>query len=75
MKTLLLIGILAGLPIGQHGTVLEKTVEGGSAFNDYYIVNLDGQLYEIEADDLEINDPVTVYSIGQYTLWTKYGHH
>ena len=57
----------------RYGYVTEKTVEGGSEYNDYYIVNLDGDLYEIEADDLEVGDEVTCYFIGDETVATFYG--
>lgn len=56
-----------------HGYVIEKTSEGGSQYDDYYIVNIDGELYEVEADDLEVGDIVTVYFKGSETVRTLYG--
>ena len=56
----------------QCGYVVEKTIEGGSEYNDYYIVNLGGELYEVEADDLEEGDAVTCYFIGDETVLTLY---
>lgn len=56
------------------GTVLEKTVEGGSQFNDYYIVELDdGNIHEVESDDLEVGDRVTVYFLMDEPIRTLYG--
>jgi hypothetical protein len=57
----------------QSGYVVEKTIEGGAEYNDYYIVNLGGELYEVEADDLEEGDTVTCYFIGDETVLTLYG--
>ena len=68
MKTLLLaIAILFGQ---QSGYVVQKTHEGGSQENDRYIVEVsDYHRYEIEADDLEEGDSVTVWFLfGQPTL-------
>lgn len=61
--------------IGQYGTVTEQTTEGGRWENDYYIVELeDGEKHEIEADDLEIGDEVTVYFLAGEPVYTRYGH-
>lgn len=58
----------------QYGTVIEKTVEGGTEYNDYYIVELDdGNLHEVEADDLEIEDRVTVYFFKDEPIRVLYG--
>ena len=58
----------------QYGTVIEKTVEGGTQYNDYYIVELDdGNLHEVEADDLDIEDRVTVYFYESEPIKVLYG--
>lgn len=58
----------------EFGTITEKTVEGGNQYNDYYIVELDnGEIHEIEADDLEVDDRVTVYFFEDEPLRTLYG--
>jgi len=60
--------------VTEYGTVTEKTVEGGSQYNDYYIVVLDsGDIHEVEADDLEVDDRVTVYFYEGEPLKTVYG--
>lgn len=56
-----------------HGYVVEKTYEGWSEYDDYYIVRIDGELYEVEADDLNVGDVVTVYFKGSKTVRTLYG--
>ena len=71
-KILLTLLVLRGA-VPRYGYVTEKTSEGGSEYNDYYIVNLDGDLYEVEADDLEVNDEVTCYFFGEETVLTVYG--
>lgn len=45
----------------KHGYVVEQTYEGYAEENDYYIVEIDGELYEVESDDLEAGDKVTCY--------------
>ena len=45
--------------------VVEQTYEGYSEYNDYYIVNIDGELYEVEADDLNVGDKVTCYFVNE----------
>ena len=47
----------------KYGYVTEQTYEGYSEYNDYYVVNIDGDFYEVEADDLEVGDKVTCYFI------------
>ena len=49
----------------KHGYVVEQTYEGYSEYNDYYIVNIDGELYEVEADDLNVGDKVTCYFVNE----------
>ena len=57
-----------------HGYVTEQTYEGcNEDLNDYYIVNLDGELHEVEADDLRVGDEVTVYFFLDEPVWTLYG--
>ena len=68
MKSLILaLAILFGQ---QSGYVIQKTYEGGSTENDRYIIEVsDYHRYEIEADDLETGDHVTVWFLfGQPTL-------
>ena len=46
----------------RYGVVLEETYEGYAEENDYYIVEFEnGDLHEIESDDLQVGDEVTVY--------------
>lgn len=46
----------------RYGTVIEQTYEGYSEENDYYIIQFEnGDLHEIESDDLQVGDEVTVY--------------
>ena len=76
MTKLLLIGLLLGMPSKAYGTVTEKTSEGGHQYNDYYLVNISGELYETEADDLEPGDPVTIYILHTgFIISTRYGTH
>ena len=57
-----------------HGYVTEQTYEGCyTNQNDYYIVNLDGELHEVEADDLRVGDEVTVYFFLDEPVRTLYG--
>lgn len=69
----ILLMLLALLP-HQYGTVIEQTYEGYSEYNDYYIVELDdGNIHEIEADDLAVDDRVTVYFFMDEPVRTLYG--
>lgn len=54
----------------QTGYVIEKTFEGGKSENDLYIIETaDYHRYQVEADDLEKGDCVTVWFLfGQPTL-------
>lgn len=46
----------------RYGVVIEQTYEGYSEENDYYIIQFEnGDLHEIESDDLQVGDEVTVY--------------
>lgn len=46
----------------QYGKVIEKTYEGYSLENDYYLIEFtDGNIHEIESDDLQVNDTITVW--------------
>lgn len=57
----------------QYGTVIEKTFEGYSMENDYYLIEFqDGNIHEIESDDLDINDSVTVWFFGDIPIRTMY---
>lgn len=68
MRSLLLI--LAILFGQQTGHVIEKTYEGGQHENDFYIIETsDSHRYQIEADDLDQGDRITVWFLfGQPTL-------
>jgi len=58
----------------QYGTVVEQTYEGYAKSNDYYIVVLDdGNIHEIEADDLDVEDRVTVFFYEGEPVRTLYG--
>ena len=57
----------------DRGTVIEQSYEGGTQYNDYYVIEYDnGQIHEIEADDLEVGDHVITIFSGQLPLGTKY---
>lgn len=69
----ILLTLLALLP-HQYGTVIEQTYEGYTESNDYYLIELDdGNIHEIEADDLAVNDRVTVYFFMDEPVRTLYG--
>lgn len=71
-KIILTLLTLFATPV--HGYVTEQTFEGCyEDLNDYYIVNLDGELHEVEADDLRIGDEVTVYFFLDEPVWTLSG--
>ena len=59
----------------RHGTVIEKTYEGcQDDNNDYYIIEFEnGDLHEVEADDLWTGDEVTVYFYRDEPIRTMYG--
>ena len=57
----------------EHGVVIEKTYEGWAESNDYYIIAIGEDCYEVEADDLEVGDPVTVFSHDGEHFRTLYG--
>jgi len=66
--------LLTILATPVHGYVTEQTYEGCyENQNDYYIVNLDGELHEVEADDLQVGDEVTVYFFLDEPVRTLYG--
>lgn len=71
MKALLLvIAILFGQ---QTGVIIEKTYEGGRDENDLYIVEYSGGHREqIEADDLDAGDFVTVSHLFGQPASVKY---
>jgi hypothetical protein len=69
----ILLAMLALFP-HTYGTVIEQTYEGYAEWNDYYIVLLDdGNIHEIEADDLDLDDRVTVYFFMDEPVRTLYG--
>lgn len=70
----IIVSILMLFAEPRHGCVVAQTYEGYSKYNDYYLVNINGEIYEVEADDLQVNDNVTVYFIGNYTVQTLYEH-
>lgn len=70
----IIVSILMLFAEPRHGYVVAQTYEGYSKYNDYYLVNINGEIYEVEADDLEVNDNVIVYFIGNYTVQTLYEH-
>ena len=58
----------------RYGTVIEQTYEGWSEENDYYIVQFEnGDLHEIESDDLQPGDKVTVYFYEGRPIRMMYG--
>lgn len=58
----------------RYGVVIEQTYEGWSEYNDYYIIEFEnGDLHEIEADDLWPGDEVTVYFDHNEPVRTLYG--
>lgn len=69
----ILLALLSLLP-HQYGTVIEETYEGYALSNDYYIIELDdGNIHEIEGDDLDLDDRVTVYFFMDEPVRTLYG--
>lgn len=57
----------------QYGTVIEKTYEGYNLENDYYLIEFtDGNIHEIESDDLQVSDYVTVWFFGNIPVRTMY---
>lgn len=70
----IIVSILMLFAEPRHGYVVAQTYEGYSKYNDYYLVNINGEIYEVKADDLQVNDNVTVYFIGNYTVQTLYEH-
>ena len=70
-----IIAVLGLLLMGctTSGTVIEKTYEGYAYYNDYYLVELeDGNIHEIEADDLDVGDKVQVTFIGDCPIYMIY---
>lgn len=68
-----MISILLVLCTPVHAVVVGQTYEGYSLYNDVYIVSTGAETYEIEADDLEIGDEITVYFLGNEPVRTLYG--
>ncbi len=69
----LLIALLTLFTTPTHAIVVEQTYEGYTQYNDYYIIDTGTDYYEVESDDLEVGDEVTVYFIGDYPLKVLYG--
>ena len=59
----------------RYGVVIEKTYEGyDDQNNDYYIVEFtNGDLHEVESEDLIFGDKVTVYFYGDHAVRTYSG--
>lgn len=57
------------------GTVEKELFQGYAKYNDLYSIRLEtGEEIEIVADDLQLDDPVTVYFIFEYPYKTVYGY-
>ncbi len=57
------------------GTVEKELFQGYSDYNDLYSIRLEtGETVEVVADDLQVNDIVTVYFIFKYPYKTLYGY-
>lgn len=57
----------------QYGKVIEKKFEGYELENDYYLIEFqNGNVHEIESDDLCINDSVTVWFLGNVPVRAVY---
>lgn len=70
---IILMIILSLLP-HITGTVIEQTYEGYDKYNDYYLVLLDdGNVHEIEGDDFDVDDRVTVYFLADEPIRMLYG--
>lgn len=70
----ILLALLMLVTTPTHATVVEQTYEGYSQYNDYYIVEVKDEdfYYEVEADDLDVGDEITVYFIGEYPVKVVY---
>lgn len=64
----ILLALLMLVTTPTHAIVVEQTYEGYSQYNDYYIIDTGTDYYEIEADNLNVGDEVTVYFIGEYPV-------
>lgn len=57
------------------GTVKKELFQGYSDYNDLYSIRLEtGETVEVVADDLQVDDVVTVYFIFEYPYKTLYGY-
>lgn len=57
----------------KYGVVIEQTLEGYEIDNDYYLIEFtDGNIHEIESDDLQVNDSVTVWFWNNIPVRTMY---
>lgn len=71
----ILLALLMLVTSPTHATVVEQTYEGYSQYNDYYIVEVKDKdfYYEVEADDLDVGDEVTLYFFGDTLVKVVYG--
>ena len=65
--------LLAIILTVSHGTVIEQLYEGYSQHNDLYVIEVQGQEYEVCSDDLDPGDEITVYFWNKYPVWVLYG--
>lgn len=56
-----------------YGTVIEQTYEGYEAEDDVYIILVDGELFRIVGDDLQVGDSITTWMLFGQPTRTVYG--
>ena len=56
-----------------YGTVIEQTYEGYEAEDDVYIILVDGELFHIVGDDLQVGDSITTWMLFGQPTRTVYG--
>ena len=64
----ILVALLMLIATPNHGVIVEQTFEGYSEYEDYYIVEIDSNYWEIESNELNVGDQVTVYFINDYPI-------
>ena len=64
----MLVALLMLIATPNHGVIVEQTFEGYSEYEDYYIVEIDSNYWEIESNELNVGDQVTVYFINDYPI-------
>ncbi len=64
----MLVALLMLIATPNHGVIVEQTFEGYSEYEDYYIVEIDSNYWEIESNELNVGDEVTVYFINDYPI-------